>query len=226
MFLSSIYITLELVLVLVVIAGLYNYSRLLKLRHLLMTGFLFYIFFLASKINLLPLGKVFGWMEHNTIIFYCLLPSVIVSQIIEEIHKTNPKFLVDTTKIINLPGFPKIAPLILYPLLSVPLQEIIFRWFYVGRLESASLPMMLTLLISSLVFGIVHLPFGSKSLFIGTFLAGIWWGALYIMTGNLWYPIISHAILGEMLIWLALFKTEKISNPTPRSDGHRTVPLP
>jgi len=208
MYTSAIYITTELFVVLMLLMSLVRFPLILKMRHLLMVLSVGYIWFISDNISMGTIWSSFKPLNYGVLIGYCIIPSLVIGKLIIQIHRTKPGFLTDATKIINFGRLPRYAPLITYPLLSVPLQEIIFRWFYVGRLEQSNLSTAAILLISSVVFGVAHISFKNKYLLFGTTLAGIWWGALYIFTGNVLYPIISHAILGNILIWLALYKND------------------
>ena len=205
MFSSLNYILFEFIFICLSISVFIIYPKILKFRHIFLILSLLYILYISSQTNVPSIFAVFQFPDLFSTIFYCLIPTIIISLSIIIIHKFKPDYIVDSTKVINHPKLPKITPLILYPLLSVPLQEIIFRWFYINRLQNPSFSLIFIIIFSSLVFAIVHLPFGKIPLFIGTFLLGIWWGTLYITTGNIWYPIISHAILGNILIWLAIY---------------------
>jgi membrane protease YdiL (CAAX protease family) len=206
MFLSYGYILFEFVAIICLpIFAMFLSPAFLRTRHLFMIFSLLYIFFLTTKINFPTIISTLAFPSLKPLMFHCLIPSFIISLLIIIVHQYYPSLLVDSTKIINFFGLPKYAPLILYPLLSVPLQELIFRWFYVGRFQSSALPTLLIIVITAFVFGIVHLPFGNFALFIGTFVLGLWWNALYLSTGNLWYPILSHAITGNTLILLAIY---------------------
>jgi membrane protease YdiL (CAAX protease family) len=206
MFLTLPYIFSEFILIVCLpILAMFSSPAILKARHIFMVIGLIYILFLLTKINLQPIITTLTLPAIKPIIYYCLIPSFILSIIIIIVHRYYPTLLVDTTKVINFSFLPRYAPLILYPLLSVPLQEIIFRWFYVGRFDGSPLSIILIIFLSALVFGLIHLPFGNPALFIGTFLLGLWWNTIYLMTGNLWYSIISHSILGNTLILLALY---------------------
>ena len=206
MFLSFGYILFEFISVVCLpILAMFLLPSFLKLCHLFMLFGLLYIFFLTTKINFRPIIATLSLPAFKPLIIYCLLPSIVLSVLIVIVHQFFPSLLVDTSKVINFNGFPRYTPLILYPLLSVPLQELIFRWFYVGRFQGSSLSITAIVIITALVFGLVHLPFGNFALFIGTFILGIWWNSLFVSTGNLWYSLISHSIIGNTLIWLALY---------------------
>jgi len=84
------------------------------------------------------------------------------------------------------------AWIIYYIVLSVPVQEIIFRGilqtelYRFGKLRAVA--------ISSIIFAAAH--FASPLLVVLTFPAGLAWGYSFSRRGTLIGPMISHAILG------------------------------
>lgn len=95
-------------------------------------------------------------------------------------------------------GAPDIA-FISYWVLSVPLQEFIFRGYgqcilrkYFGPLKTA--------FFASAIFAITHFAHEyANVLMISTFFAGLFWGFAYEKKRNLIGPIVSHAILGTLI---------------------------
>lgn len=170
-----------------------------------MVSGLIYIVFIASISDLPKILNHLSVPPIRDLLTKSIIPSLILSLIILKISLFYPSLLIDTTKIINPGNLPYFFPLILYPLLSVPLQEIIFRWFYIGRLKLLDIDRWQLTLMTALVFGFVHLPFGRPTMFIGTFLLGLWWNWIYLKTNNLWYSLISHTLLGNTLIYLAIY---------------------
>ena len=83
-------------------------------------------------------------------------------------------------------------PLILFILLSL-LEEIIFRGI-LYRITEQSLGTWIALIISALLFGIVHIT-NDHADFLGILsaaLAGVMLGVIYTIRGRLWYPLAIH----------------------------------
>lgn len=102
-----------------------------------------------------------------------------------------------------------IAFLIIYVLVSVPLQEIIFRGFYISRLELISKNKLFLALYSSVIFALVHLPFGNMSMLLPVFFLGLCLAYHFIHYRNISALMFIHALLGGFYIYLALFKSVK-----------------
>lgn len=205
-FLSNGYLLFELIFIVGIPTVLLSiFPSFLVYRHLIMILALAYIIFIALRLPIRINLTIINFPPFFHIFLQSILPSFLVVILILLINRFLPSVLVDPGKIINFKSLPHFAPLILYPLLSVPLQEIIFRWFYVGRFQGSYLGQPLIILISALVFGLVHLPFGKPAIAVGTFFLGLWWSTIYLSSGNLWYSLISHAIIGNTLIYLALY---------------------
>lgn len=192
------------IIMLLFIIPMINNQNLLHFRHPILEIALIVLFIFSQKLNIVP---VLSTLKPMTLIETLSTVTISIIVCIGIIIVTNhyPNLPIDTTKIVNHNKFPKFIPLILYPLVSVTIQEIIFRWFIIGLGQNITTSTSLIIIISSIFFGIIHLPF-SKIMAFGTFTLGVWWGYLYLTTGNLWYPIISHSLIGNTLIYLALYK--------------------
>lgn len=92
-----------------------------------------------------------------------------------------------------------LAHALYYVLLSVPLQEMLFRGLLQTRLEGLVRP-WLAVSIASLAFGLAHLP--DAILTALTIPAGLAWGYSFHRRRNLAGPVTSHACLG---LYLFLF---------------------
>lgn len=88
-----------------------------------------------------------------------------------------------------------------YLLLSVPLQEFLFRGYGQSVFRKSLPPLMNALLIAAL-FSLLHVftnaPY-TPILMAATFIAGLAWGFAYEKERNLLGPIVSHAILGSVI---------------------------
>ncbi|MEW6607135.1 MAG: CPBP family intramembrane glutamic endopeptidase [bacterium] len=96
-------------------------------------------------------------------------------------------------------------------------EEVLFRGILlivlVEKLEHVKGGTLISILISSLIFGLLHLvnlfdgaTLGSALLQVGySFLMGILWATLYLKTGNLWLVMILHAVynfFGQVMFYL------------------------
>ena len=92
-------------------------------------------------------------------------------------------------------------------------EEIIFRGvmlYYLSHLPF-ELPIIAIGIISSLLFGIVHLYQGWKGVLLTTYLGAILF-LLFVGTGYLWVPIVLHFIIDAKFVFLPNKKVRKRSN--------------
>jgi membrane protease YdiL (CAAX protease family) len=81
-------------------------------------------------------------------------------------------------------------------------EEMFYRAFLITQLEdvfpASKLGTVLVLLVSSLVFGLVHLVEGPLGI-INTFVMGVFLGSVYLRSGrNLWITIIAHGLANSI----------------------------
>jgi membrane protease YdiL (CAAX protease family) len=86
--------------------------------------------------------------------------------------------------------------ILLYVILSVPIQELIFREYIINRLEQFTNKSVLVVIISSLIFSAIHWPFNSVVLSLGSFIFGLLLSSNYHKFRNLYTVIILHGIIG------------------------------
>ncbi len=92
--------------------------------------------------------------------------------------------------------------ILLYILISVPLQEFVFRGFYIARLELVSKNKLFLVVYSSAVFAIIHIAFQNKLMLPLAFLLGLYLSRLFLRFRNLAGTVFSHAVVGAVLLWL------------------------
>lgn len=80
-------------------------------------------------------------------------------------------------------------------LISAPIQEIIFRGFYISRLEFISKNKFFIVAWSSVVFALVHTPFENKLFALFTLILGVIYADNFLKYRNIFAIIISHALL-------------------------------
>ena len=92
-------------------------------------------------------------------------------------------------------------------------EELIYRTFFIGQFSSVFGSMkhkwMITLIISSLIFGLLHFNNGLNAI-IGTAVSGFILGLVYLKTNrNIWAAYVAHAIadtLAFLIIYSGLYK--------------------
>src|SRR3989344_9687248 len=113
--------------------------------------------------------------------------------------------------------FSQIVLIIIYALLLAVPEEIIFRGIVQNFLQNSLDSVMIVIIISSGIFGLVHLPNGGKGLHpkdwnwqfaVVAFLAGLPLSIIFAKTGSLLIPTLLHAFF---LIFFKLF-TDEIAN--------------
>lgn len=80
-------------------------------------------------------------------------------------------------------------------LISASVQEIIFRGFYITRLELISKNKYFLVIMSSLVFSLIHAPFKNNLFTVGTFVLGVIYSLNFIKYRSIYPIIISHILL-------------------------------
>lgn len=172
-------------------------------RHLIGVAILAYFFLMRRHFSLPPLTTQLTipplkhWIETAIITLVLTLFLIIINhyypefihQMVQSLFSNDKRYLI----------------IISYSLLSVPLQEIIFRWLYLRRLQLLRLHPAFPIIWSSIVFSSVHFPFHSPLMLLGTFVLGLWWSYAVIKQHSLILASISHAILGALILLLALF---------------------
>lgn len=100
-------------------------------------------------------------------------------------------------------------------------EEIIFRGvmlYYLSNL-SHDFSIITIGIISSILFGIIHLYQGWKGVIQTTYLGGILF-FLFVMIGNLWVPIVLHFIVDVKFVFLPNIKREDSSDNFTQSYKH------
>ncbi|WP_062351822.1 CPBP family intramembrane glutamic endopeptidase [Bacillus kwashiorkori] len=73
-------------------------------------------------------------------------------------------------------------------------EELVFRYYVLGRIEYVTDSTFLAIWVSSLFFGFIHILDGGWKSVISTGLFGIFFGVVYVITGNLLIVIVIHAL--------------------------------
>lgn len=102
-------------------------------------------------------------------------------------------------------GNPVLLAVFIYAVVSAPLQELIFREFYLSRLELVSRNKTFLIWYSAIVFAVIHLSLGNWRITIASLLMGLAYAGNFLKYRNLLAISISHAILGSLMIYLMTF---------------------
>jgi membrane protease YdiL (CAAX protease family) len=106
----------------------------------------------------------------------------------------------------NLPA--AIAMALILPLTAAIPEEIIYRGFLIGRLETIfgglSAGPVLAVAVQSLVFALIHFSWGIGGILLAGIMGAIW-GTAYLLCGrNLWIVIMAHSG-GHILLVVGLY---------------------
>ncbi|MDP5339308.1 MAG: CPBP family intramembrane metalloprotease [Nodularia sp. (in: cyanobacteria)] len=93
---------------------------------------------------------------------------------------------------------------IFFVAVSSPLQEFLYRGFLFGIFSRAKLAIWLQILLSTLLYSLVHLIYEDVPTLLFTLILGLFWGYHYAKYRNLYSIIICHSILGAIAILVGL----------------------
>ena len=91
-----------------------------------------------------------------------------------------------------------------YIFISSPIQEFLYRGALTSILQQINFRKSSIILISSILYSLVHLGYKDLITCILTFLIGLLWHQKYLKTKNLTGVTISHAILGVITIFIGI----------------------
>ncbi len=94
--------------------------------------------------------------------------------------------------------------MILYPLLSVYPQELIYRAFFFERYRKLFPSCWATVLSSAIVFGLVHIIFQNPIAVILTLVGGVFFAETYARTRSLRLVWLEHALYGCLIFTIGL----------------------
>ncbi len=177
-----------LILIVLPLTLLQFHPALFQYRILVMALSLIYVIFISlkAKISLTQMG----FTRPKPSLLKAVIPVLLVSFFVAyflPLHLSN--ILFDSTI------FSKIFFIPIYLFISVPLQELIFRGFYISRLELVSKNRTFLILHSSIIFALIHLPFHSLPILIGTFFLGVYLAYLFLQQRNIWILMLIHAFM-------------------------------
>ena len=88
-----------------------------------------------------------------------------------------------------------------YVIISVPVQELIFRGYVISRLEQFSPNKYFLIFVSSLLFSAIHWPLSSLLISLGSFVFGLYLAFNFIQYRNLYLTMLIHSILGIIVLF-------------------------
>jgi len=94
--------------------------------------------------------------------------------------------------------------LLAYVVISVPVQELIFRAYVVNRLEQFTNNKHFIVITSAIIFSSIHWPFRSLLLTLGSFIFGLFLTNNFIKYRNLYSLIAIHSILGVIVTLITI----------------------
>lgn len=179
---------------------LYFRPEFIRWRLLVIGSGLLYVFLIGQVVHWTP--RTLGLTRSNLALSIksVLLPSLLLSGILLAISRLKPELIFIDQVANEAKNFPDILVLLFYSGISVPLQELIFRGFYINRLSLVSSNPIFPIFYSSLIFGLIHFPFINTGIALGAFALSLWWSKLFLTHRNLFGPIISHALIGGVII--------------------------
>lgn len=94
--------------------------------------------------------------------------------------------------------------IVLYPLISVVVQEVVFRHFFYYRYRHLFRNRKLFILANAAVFSYAHIVFLNPVSVLFTFLGGIIFAHTYLRSRSLLLVCIEHSLYGDMLFTIGL----------------------
>lgn len=89
-----------------------------------------------------------------------------------------------------------------YSLISVPLQEILFRAFLINRVGLVTNNQLFIRAYATVIFMLIHIPFKTPILTLGSFILGWLWVGNFLKFRNIYSVMLSHAIIGLIYVLL------------------------
>jgi len=189
------------------------FPKLLILRTGAMIAGIFYIYLMSKTYHFTRYSLGIADLKNSKTPFLEILPILIISSILLLIIMQLNRSLILLPAIQNSSlKLSLVYSVLLYTLISVPIQEVIFRGFYISRLEVVTKRKWLIVFISSLVFSFVHIPFHSLFLVLSCFFLGIILASHYLKHRNLLSMILAHAWLGSLLVIFNTYSFNLLKN--------------
>lgn len=94
--------------------------------------------------------------------------------------------------------------LLLYPLLSALVQEVVFRAFFAYRFENIIPGRALFLLSNAVLFAYIHCVFGNALALVFSFIGALLFMSTYLKTRSVAMSAIEHALYGDLIFTLGI----------------------
>jgi hypothetical protein len=195
---------LEIIILLILpISAMTVHEDIYALRHLYALTVTIYFLIFKHHIQLPSFQTMFS-IPPRKVILKVIGISLFTTTLLFLLHHQNHKLIDDMVMALVIHPHLKFLGLIAYPLISVPIQEILFRWFFLYYTKSQINQLSIVIILNAAVFSLAHLPFLSPLMLLGTFCLGLWWSHLTLKHHSLIPSLISHAIIGTTLLYLGL----------------------
>lgn len=91
-----------------------------------------------------------------------------------------------------------------FVLISAPAQEFLYRSFLFAELATLRLPPAAIVLLSTVLFGFMHVIYHDTATVLLTTAVGLAWATVFHLTRRVWLTAVSHAVLGAVAILAGL----------------------
>jgi membrane protease YdiL (CAAX protease family) len=189
---------------LLVVVPLWLIARLpaaIHYRHLMMTLGVIYYLIVVRLLHISQSNLGFHLRQFTPAIKAITPATSITILIILLAGLVNPQSLYLETVGRESGSFPVIFPILAYVLISVPIQEIVTRAFFINRLAYVFSNQTLVIFINALIFAILHTPFQHHLFTLTTFILGLVWSSNFMRYKNIWAVMLSHSAVGTIFIY-------------------------
>jgi membrane protease YdiL (CAAX protease family) len=95
--------------------------------------------------------------------------------------------------------------MLLYPLMSVPPQELVYRTFFFHRYGALfGHAWWAAIALNALLFGLGHIVVGTQLAIFGTMATGLLFALRYALTRSFWAVYLEHALWGALVFTVGL----------------------
>jgi uncharacterized protein len=95
--------------------------------------------------------------------------------------------------------------MLLYPLMSVPPQELVYRTFFFHRYGALfGSAWWAAIALNALLFGVGHIVVGTQLAILGTMATGLLFALRYALTRSFWAVYLEHALWGALVFTVGL----------------------
>lgn len=170
------------------------------IHYLVVTGIV--IFFILRHDASFDSSRLFAWGNYRPFLKWILLRDVICLALLGvAVRLFAPELLFSLIK--QRPGLWAII-MVLYPLVSVYPQELLYRAFFFHRYQPLFGSGWPLLLASALAFGFVHIIFGNWLSVLLCILGGFLFSYTYQQSGSLLLTCLDHSIFGNFIFTIGL----------------------